>query len=233
MYASEALWIAPAGAVRQLPATRRTCAGLAGARSDDRPREEQRIVTFIDLVDSTGIAERLGSVRFHALLADVLSRLSFVVAEFGGEVHRYVGDALIATWPLGRPQENARAIRCLFACREALEAAGSAMMRRHGLIPKFRASIHCGPLVAAEIGGARREIALVGDAMNTAARIEEACRATGHSVLVSQALLARSAMPAGIAATSVGSRVLRGKAERLELFALEAEAHASFEMQAA
>ena len=72
------------------------------------PREEQRIVTFIDLVGSTGIAEKLGSVRFYSLLSDVFTRLSEVVAEFGGEVHRYVGDALIATWPLGSCRENAR-----------------------------------------------------------------------------------------------------------------------------
>ena len=81
------------------------------------PREEQRIILFLDLVGSTGIAEGIGNVRFHALLSETFTRLSRVVTDFGGEVHRYVGDALIATWPLGTPQENARSIRCLFACQ--------------------------------------------------------------------------------------------------------------------
>jgi adenylate cyclase len=187
----------------------------------DTPREEQRIVTFIDLVGSTGIAERLGSVRFYALLSDVFTRLSEVVAEFGGEVHRYVGDALIATWPVGTCEENARSIRALFACREALDAAGPELLRRHGCVPAFRASLHCGPLVAGAIGAFRGEVALVGDAMNTAARIEQACRATGHRLLVSRSLLLRSAMPADVVATSIGTRLLRGKAEGIELFALE------------
>lgn len=183
-------------------------------------REEQRIVAFLDLVGSTAIAERAGSLRFHALLSDVLARLSVAVAGFGGEVHRYVGDALIATWPLGKPDENARAIRCLLACQDALQSAASELMRRHGLVPEIRASIHCGPLVVGEIGGSKREVALVGDAMNTAARIEQACRTTGHGMLVSQTLLALTALPAEIVAVSIGSPLLRGKSQRLELFAL-------------
>jgi adenylate cyclase len=185
------------------------------------PREEQRIVLFLDLVGSTAIAEDIGNVRFHALLSDAFTRLSRVVTDSGGEVYRYVGDALIATWPLGAPEENARPIRCLFACRDVLEAARAALLREHEHFPEFRAGLHSGPLVAGEIGGFKREIVLVGDAMNTAARLEQACRTTGHPLLASKALLDRTMMPAGIVATSIGRHLLRGKAERLELFAIE------------
>jgi len=128
---------------------------------------------------------------------------------------------MIATWPLGTPAENARAIRCMFACRDALDAAASDLMDRHGHIPAFRAGVHSGPLVAGEIGGFKREIALVGDTMNTAARIEQACRTTGHPVLASKPLLDRTVKPANIVATSIGGHLLRGKSECLELFALE------------
>jgi len=144
-----------------------------------------------------------------------------VVTDFGGEVHRYVGDALIATWPLGTPDDNVRPIRCLFPCRDALDAARSDLLRRHGHMPGFRASIHSGPLVAGEIGGFKREIALLGEAMNTAARLEQAARTTGHALLASKPLLDCTLLPAGIVATSIGSHLLRGRSERLELFALE------------
>jgi adenylate cyclase len=185
------------------------------------PREERRIVLFLDLVGSTSIAERIGNVRFHALLSETFTRLSRVVTDFGGEVHRYVGDALIATWPLRSPEENARPIRCLFACREALEAAASGLLDRYGQIPAFRAGLHVGPLVAGEIGGFKREIALVGDTMNTAARLEQACRTTGHALLASKPLLESAVMPPDIVAASLGDHELRGKSKPLELFALE------------
>jgi adenylate cyclase len=188
------------------------------------PREEQRIVLFLDLVGSTGIAERIGNVRSHALLSETFTRLSRVVTDEGGEVHRYVGDALIATWPIGTREENGRPIRCLFTCRDMLDAASADLLRRHGQVPGFRAGLHSGPLVIGEIGGFKREIAFIGDAMNTAARIEQACRATGHALLISKPFLDRAAIPTGIVATSIGSHLLRGKAERLELFALERRA---------
>ncbi len=190
----------------------------------DTPREEQRIVMFMDMIGSTGIAERFGSLRFHALLSDVFTRLSEVVMAFGGEVHRYVGDSLIATWPLGDGQENALAIQAALACREALQSAACELLRRHGCIPEFRASLHCGPLVAAAIGTFSGEIALVGDAMNTAARIEQACKEADRRLLVSRTLLVRSAMPSDAVALSIGTCALRGKSERLELFAIERRA---------
>ena len=134
-------------------------------------------------------------------------------------MHRYVGDALIVTWPLGGARANTRAIRGLFACRQALDLAAFELRRRHAAAPAIRASLHCGALVVGAIGG--REIALVGEAMNTAARIEEACRRTGQDVLISGTLLARSAIPDDVIATSIGRHLLRGKSERLELFELE------------
>lgn len=188
------------------------------------PREEERIVLFLDLVGSTGIAERIGPVRFHALLSETFTRLARVVTDHGGEIYRYVGDALIATWPLGTPEKNARPLLCLFACRDALAAARAGLLRRHGEMPEFRAALHAGPLVAGEIGGFKREIALLGDAMNTAARLEQECRDAGRVFLASMPVIDGATMPPGIAATSIGSHLLRGKAEPLEIFALEREA---------
>jgi adenylate cyclase len=186
-----------------------------------QPREEERIILSLDLAGSTGIAERLGNVRFHALLAETFTRLSRIVTDLGGEVHRYVGDALIATWRVGAPEENARSIQCLIACQDAMVAARPDVLHQYGVAPDFRSGLHLGALVVGEIGGFKREITYLGDAMNTAARIEQACRDTGHPLLVSKPLLDRAALPPDVVANSIGAQLLRGKAERLELFAIE------------
>jgi len=60
--------------------------------------------------------------------------------------------------------------------------------------------------------------------MNTAARIEQACRAAGHDLLASKPLLELTALPDDIVAASIGSQSLRGKAEPIELFALSRNA---------
>ncbi len=190
-----------------------------------RPREEARIVLFLDIVGSTGIAERIGDVAFHALLSDTFTILSRAVTDAGGQVYRYVGDAMIATWPLcpvpEKAAENARALECVLACRAALDAAASVLQRRHGHVPAFRAGLHAGPVVAGEVGGFKREIALLGDTMNTAARIESACRDTGRPILASRTLVDACILPPDIGVTDAGTHLLRGKREPIELIALE------------
>ena len=186
-----------------------------------RPREEERIVLFLDLTDSTAIAERIGNIRFHALLAETFTCLSRVVTDMGGEVYRYVGDELIATWPVATPADNARPILCLLVCREALKIVQPQLLRRYGVAVDFRAGLHLGTLVIGEVGGFKREITLIGEAMNTAARIEQACRNGGHTFLVSRALLERTSLPGDAVVTSIGSHLLRGKMECLELYAVE------------
>ena len=192
-----------------------------------RPREEKRIVLFLDLTDSTAAAERIGNIRFHALLAETFACLSRVVTDMGGEVYRYVGDELIATWPVATPGDNARPILCLFLCREALGRVRPQLLRRYGVALDFRAGLHLGTLVVGEVCGFKREITLIGQAMNTAARIEQVCRNGGHTFLVSRPLLERTSLPRDAVVTSIGSHLLRGKMECLELYAVEQRTAAS------
>jgi adenylate cyclase len=92
--------------------------------------------------------------------------------------------------------------------------------RAFGVAPRLRAAFHAGPLIVGEMGDVKREIVLLGDVMNTASRIEEACRTTGHDAIASGAVMAGLTLPPGIAALGLGPMALRGKAEPIELFAL-------------
>jgi adenylate cyclase len=184
------------------------------------PREERLILMFLDLTSSTSLAERLGNVRFHELLAEVFDRLSEAVTDSGGDVYEYVGDEMVATWAVRDPAHNARALTCFFDCVDAIEGAREGLERRYGCVPRFRAGLHLGTIVAGEIGGFKQEIAYSGDAMNTTARIEEACRELQEPLLASKPLLDAVLLPPGLAAASVGVRTLRGKEARLELFAV-------------
>src|SRR5208337_491319 len=64
------------------------------------PRREERILLFIDMRAPTAIAERLGEERFLDFLNRFITDLSLAIAEAGGEIHKYVGDEIIATWTL-------------------------------------------------------------------------------------------------------------------------------------
>ena len=101
-------------------------------------------------------------------------------------------------------------------------ARAEVYLRDFGLAPEFRAALHAGDVVAGEFGSLHKEIALISDPMNTAARILDACRDLDPPALVSCALLAwLDRLPAPIEAKPIAPLPLRGKSQPLELCALE------------
>lgn len=184
------------------------------------PHQEWRILMFLDMANSTALAEEIGDVRFHALLTDMFERLSYVVDEFGGEVHDYVGDEMIATWPVRTKDLNGQAIACAFACFDAIARRSAMFQRRHGVVPTFRIGMHLGSIVAGEVGGMKQTIVYVGDAMNTASRIEQACREESRLFLVSGEVMDAVALPSGVNVEKLGLRRLRGRSLPIELYSL-------------
>jgi len=188
------------------------------------PRIEERALLFIDMRSSTAIAERLGELRHLKFLNRFIADVSLGVAEGGGEIHKYVGDEIIATWRLAPGVNEAQCVGACFAALHRLNAQGPAYEREFGQRADFRAGLHCGPVAVGELGTLKKEIALIGDAMNTAARILEACRAADSRVLASAALLDRiAALPPRVTRRALGELAMRGKERALELYVLEAE----------
>lgn len=87
-----------------------------------RPQVEQRVFLIMDMKNSTAAAERLGEVEFHRLLNRLVTDLVDPIVLHGGEVYKYVGDELIATWPLAR---GLKAATCVRACFAALARLGA------------------------------------------------------------------------------------------------------------
>jgi adenylate cyclase len=189
-----------------------------------RPRVEQRIFLIIDMENSTAAAERLGEVDFHRLLNRFVSDLTGPLVVLKGQIHKYVGDEVIVTWPLAEGLKDARCVRACFAAIKQLAELGPSYEREFGLRVAFRAGLHCGPVVVGEMGTIKKEIALSGDTVNTAARIVDACRERGEPVIASAALLLQLALPPGIAARPLGAVWLRGKKNPIELSVLQVTA---------
>jgi adenylate cyclase len=114
-------------------------------------------------------------------------------------------------------------VRACFAALDRLRKEAPAYEREFGLVADFRAGLHCGPVAVGELGYLKKEIALIGDTMNTAARIQQTCRETDNRVLASSALLDRLAtLPPGVTQRRLGALEMRGKERALELHVLEA-----------
>ncbi len=185
------------------------------------PRVEERIVLFVDMKESTRHAERLGDLKFHGLLNAFFNDVSHAVLTTRGSIYKYNGDAVIVLWRPSRGLHRGAALRCVRELYRRLQDRADFYRHAFGIVPGFRGGLHMGPVVVGEIGDQRREIAYSGDAMNTAARLEQATRERGVDFLVSAAVAEKLGAIEGVTLHSVGDVAVPGKAETLMLFAME------------
>jgi adenylate cyclase len=185
-----------------------------------RPKAEERLFLFLDLSGSTQLAERLGSARYFELLRRFVDDLTEPVLETGGEVYQYAGDEVVITWPMDAGLRTAACVRCFFDVRAAIRRDAARYERDFGVVPAFRGGLHGGPVTAGELGDLRRQIVFVGDILNTAARLEEYAKRTGHDLVVSGAVLGKITLPAGVRAASCGELALRGKEASVAAYGL-------------
>ena len=183
-----------------------------------RPKRELCIVMFLDIQGSTALAERMGEVRVHDLITQFFFDIDEPIAEHGGEVHSYVGDAVIVTWPLSQDfEKNARALRCFFAAEDKMAELSPAYAQEFGVVPRFRAGVHAGPVVVSECGDAKRQIAYFGDTMNVAARLCDHCKVAYEALLISADLLRCTTVPTGLVVGTGASVALRGRQAAVEI----------------
>ncbi len=185
-----------------------------------RPRHEERVFMFLDLVGSTAIAERLGDLEFHALLQRIAADLSAIILNHQGQIDRYLGDGVIVTWPLAKAVKDLSCLKCCQAIKERLAATETEYEERFGERPAFRAGLHAGPVVVGEIGVHKKEILFLGDTVNTTARLEQACREYGRNLLISGDLLSKLEMPSDWKVEPLQSFKPRGRATELSVYAV-------------
>lgn len=185
-----------------------------------RPLRERRIFMFLDLADSTHLAERLGDIEAQELIRQFFFDIATPIAACGGETHRFIGDEVVVTWALGSPRDNGRCVRCAFDVQALMEQRADIYQARFGTVPRFRVGLHGGPVVASEVGDDKREIVYFGDTVNTAARLEALCKEHSREVLISGVLLEQLVLPTGVLTQDLGEVRVRGKEGALRVFAL-------------
>jgi ABC-type oligopeptide transport system substrate-binding subunit/class 3 adenylate cyclase len=182
-------------------------------------REERRVVTalFADLVGSTPLGERLDTEEYKLVIAEAVSRMVAAVEGFDGTVKDLAGDGVLALFgaPIAHEDDPERAILAGFKILEDISTFAREVAEAwqvDGLA--VRVGIETGPVVTGAIGGGSRvEYGAVGDAVNTAARLQSA--ADPGSVLVGP--VARDLTQAAFDWGPVHPATLKGKEEALDV----------------
>jgi adenylate cyclase len=174
---------------------------------------------YADLRDFTALSEVSEPAAMIAALDAWFDRVAGAVHAFGGEVLKFIGDGVLAIFPVvGAPAEAcAAALRAIAAARAGM-AHLDAVRQVHGLPQlSFGAALHVGEILWGNIGASNRlDFTAIGPAVNLVSRLEGLCRPLGRSVLISGAVAAETTTPL----VPLGEHVLRGIAAPCTVFTL-------------
>jgi adenylate cyclase len=181
------------------------------------PVEEERIFMFLDLVSSTAVAERIGHIKFHRFLNEIFIDITDGILASGGAIYKYVGDEVIINWKFSEGIKNNRCVDAYFKIKEILNRNKENYQIKYDTTPYFRAGLHSGKVIVGELGDVKREIAFLGDTVNTTARIQEACKQYQKDLLVSKYLFNQLNHPEQYIWEDLGDIKLKGKEQKIEL----------------
>lgn len=181
------------------------------------PKEEKRIFMFLDINSSTAIAEQLGDENYHALLKDFFADITNPIVENKGSIYQYVGDEVVIAWNYDEGIENQHCIRCFFDMKLHIQKNKEKYLRRYGLVPSFKAGIHCGRVIAGEVGIIKRDITYSGDVLNTTSRILNKCGELNAEMIASSDVLSEIRLAKNYITRPLGAIKLRGKEKEISL----------------
>jgi len=178
------------------------------------------VIWISDLRDFTHLSETQPPEQVITALNDCCARLVGAIHPFGGEVLKFIGDGLLAIFPLAVHGSMAACAAALSAVRAARQGmAGLDEQRvRTGLPPlSFGVALHLGAVMYGNIGAPDRlDFTAIGPAVNQTSRIEGLCRRLGYPVLISEAV----ATQCGELLAPIGWHSMRGIQEPVSLFTL-------------
>jgi adenylate cyclase len=184
-----------------------------------QPKIQKRIVMFMDLKDSTPIAEKLGHQLYFKFIRDFIFHVSNALIEHGGSIYQYVGDEIVVSW-LHEKDNTKKCLSAVISARRQIQKAGEHFRRHYDMMPEFRVGIHLGDVTVGEIGVVKKDLAMSGDTMNTTARIRSACNELNQKFIISKDFNDNSDLK-DWQSESLGIIELKGKGAGIELFSLK------------
>jgi adenylate cyclase len=184
------------------------------------PKIEKRTIMFIDLVDSTTIAEQLGHKKYFRFIRDFIYFISIALLENDGQIYQYVGDEVVASWACSKKHANRKCLQALLDCQKILRRNRNYFRRQYGIVPEFRAGIHTGEITIGEIGVIKKDLAMSGDIMNTTARLRSAGSELNQHVILSKDFVHQTNLK-NWQTINLGMVDLKGKESAMELYALK------------
>jgi class 3 adenylate cyclase len=148
--------------------------GARLAPTDLEQRRKPATLVFCDVTGSTALGERLDAEAVRELMFSFYDEMRAAIERHGGTVEKFVGDAVMAVFgvPEAHEDDPLRALRAAAEMRERIVPLNARLDRLYGSQLRFRIGVNSGEVVAGD--PSTRETFVSGDAVNVAARLEQA-----------------------------------------------------------
>jgi adenylate cyclase len=193
---------------------------LAGATRRGSGTTVRAAIMICDLRDFTRISDNWPRDDVIDLLNGYFDAMSDPIARHGGEILKFMGDGLLAIFPLSEPQACANLLRAVSEAREAM----AELNRNNAAIGRaplnYGVGVHVGDVMYGNIGSrSRLDFTVIGPAVNMASRLESLTKQLGRPVLLSRAFA--ESVEGDFALERVGEHAVRGFNDPIELFAYD------------
>jgi adenylate cyclase len=191
---------------------------LAGATRRGSGTTVRAAIMICDLRDFTVISDNWPRDDVIDLLNAYFDAMSEPIARHGGEILKFMGDGLLAIFPLSQPSACANLLHAVAEARQAMIALNEKNGEAGRVVLNYGVGVHVGDVMYGNIGSRTRlDFTVIGPAVNMASRLETLTKQLGRTVLVSRAFA--DFVQSDFALERVGEHSVRGFSDPIELFA--------------
>jgi adenylate cyclase len=191
---------------------------LAGATRRGSGTTVHAAIMICDLRDFTRISDNWPRDDVIDLLNDYFDAISEPVMRRGGEILKFMGDGLLAIFPLSEPSACANLLHAVTEARQAMAALNEKSSGSGRAPLNFGIGLHVGDVMYGNIGSRTRlDFTVIGPAVNMASRLETLTKQMGKPVLLSRAFA--DFVERDFELEHVGEHSVRGFSDPIELFA--------------
>jgi len=191
---------------------------LAGATRRGTGTTVRAAIMICDLRDFTQISDNWPRDDVIDLLNGYFDAMSGPIARHGGEILKFIGDGLLAIFPLSNPSACANLLHAVVEARQAMVTLNEKNSQTGRAPLNYGTGVHVGDVMYGNIGSRTRlDFTVIGPAVNMASRLETLTKQLGRSVLLSRAFA--DFVKSDFDLERVGEYPVRGFSDPIELFA--------------
>ena len=185
----------------------------------NKPRKENRIFLFLDINDSTTIAEKIGHEKYFNMLHDFFADITEPIIANWGHIYQYVGDEVVICWQ-NTPRNKTRCLNFIKQAVDVFKKKHEYYMKEYGVSPTFKAGIHAGDVTVGYVGIIKKDLVFSGDTLNTTARIRSKCHELKHPYIASIDFIKDFRVTKDFQADEIGEMEFKGRVEKSKVFSL-------------